>query len=74
MYLLGKMAVALHFLLRQACLALPSHLKRAVFIIPIYAQIPRYLPLGVLSVLSTYHLRVLVLLAHPCLRLSRSPV
>lgn len=55
MDLLGKMVVALRFLFRQACLALPSYPKWALSIISIFAQNPSYLPLGVLTV-STYHL------------------
>ena len=70
MHLLWKMVVALHFLLRQAFLALLSYPKWALFIIPMFAQNPSYVPLGVLTV-STYHLRVLVLLTHPSLHLSK---
>lgn len=66
---LGKIAVAPHFLLRQAHLALPAHLGRALFIILIFLKRPTYLPLVALVVPSAYLLGVLVLLAHPSPRL-----
>ena len=57
--LLGKIIVAPHFLLNQAHLVVPAHLRRALITIPIFPQRPTYLPLGTLTMPSTYPLGVL---------------
>lgn len=70
---LGKI-VTPNFLLRQVCLAVPNHLRRAHITIPIFLQKTTYLPLRALIVSSTSPLVVLVLLAHPSPRLPGSLV
>lgn len=64
-HLLGKIVLAPHFLLRQAHLPVPGHLRKALTTIPIFPQRPTFLPLGTLIVPFTYPLGVLALLPYP---------